>query len=395
MVFSPTKHQSNRMQYHQIKRDFWINRIEQAWKRKSVIWLSGVRRAGKTVLCQSLDDIEYFDCELPRTRRLLEDPEAFLQDLEGKRIVLDEIHRLSNPSELLKIAADHFPKSKIIATGSSTLGTSSKFQDTLTGRKERVWLTPILHLESNFFGDQTQQHRFLFGGLPPYFLSEKLPEHDYQDWIDSYWAKDIQELFRLEKRHSFHKFVELILTQSGSMFEATRFSTPCEASRSTIMNYLSVLEATHVAHVIRPFNTHRTKEIVSAPRVYGFDTGFICHYRGWLTLRREDLGNLWEHIVLNEIHGLFYPKEVRYWRDKQGHEIDFILLQYRNSHPITIDCKWKSTAFDPINLKAFRRFYPEGDNYVISYDLDKPFHRQYDELKVSFIPLSQISKFLS
>jgi predicted AAA+ superfamily ATPase len=41
---------------------------------------------------------------------------------KGKRLILDEIHRLDNPSEILKIAADHYPEVKIIATGSSTLG---------------------------------------------------------------------------------------------------------------------------------------------------------------------------------------------------------------------------------------------------------------------------------
>ena len=39
------------------------------------------------------------------------------------------------------------------------------------------------------------KHRLLRGGLPPFFLAEKLPEHDFQEWMDAYWAKDIQELF--------------------------------------------------------------------------------------------------------------------------------------------------------------------------------------------------------
>ena len=83
-----------------------------------------------------MPEIEYFDCELPRTRRLIEaDPESFLGDLKGRTVVLDEIHRLGNPSELLKIGADHFPETRIVATGSSSLGASSKFRDTLAGRK--------------------------------------------------------------------------------------------------------------------------------------------------------------------------------------------------------------------------------------------------------------------
>jgi predicted AAA+ superfamily ATPase len=119
--------------------------------------------------------------------------------------------------------------------------------------------------------------------------------------MDAYWAKDIQELFRLERRSSFQKFTELLLTQSGGLFEATRFTALCEVSRTTISNYLKALEATFVAYVVRPFSTHRPTEIVSAPKVYGFDTGFVAYYRGWQELRREDLGIFCEHFVLNEI----------------------------------------------------------------------------------------------
>jgi predicted AAA+ superfamily ATPase len=61
----------------------------------------------------------------------MEDPEDFLSKLQNKRIVLDEIHRLPNPSEFLKILADHFPSIKAIATGSSTLQASSRFRTPL------------------------------------------------------------------------------------------------------------------------------------------------------------------------------------------------------------------------------------------------------------------------
>ena len=51
-----------------VLRRSWIERIEKAWEKRSVIWLAGVRRVGKTYLCRSLPETEYFDCELPRTR---------------------------------------------------------------------------------------------------------------------------------------------------------------------------------------------------------------------------------------------------------------------------------------------------------------------------------------
>jgi hypothetical protein len=59
-----------------IQRPFWQNLIEKAWKKRNIIWLMGVRRVGKTNLCLSLSDIEYFDCERPQVRRLVEDPEG-------------------------------------------------------------------------------------------------------------------------------------------------------------------------------------------------------------------------------------------------------------------------------------------------------------------------------
>ena len=372
-----------------VDRQFWHNRIETAWKRRSVLWLSGVRRVGKTCLCQTLPNIEYFDCELPRVRRLMEDPQAFLDSVGGGRIVLDEIHRLSNPSELLKIAADHYPEIQVVATGSSTLGASTKFRDTLVGRKTELWLTPLIKTDLNDFNRADIRHRLLHGGLPPFFLEAELPEPDFQEWIDAYWAKDIQELFRLERRYSFQKFTELLMAQSGGVFEASSFARPCEVSRGTISNYLSVLEATFVVHVIRPFSSRRATEIVAAPKVYGFDTGFVCYYRGWSQLRQEDLGLLWEHFVLNEIMAQTQSRELHYWRNKRGLEVDFVLTRARN-FPVAIECKWSTSGFSPRALLAFRRQYPEGENLVVAHDVDRPLTSNYNGIRVKFVNLETL-----
>ena len=373
-----------------VHRTYWVKFLDSAWSRKSVVWLSGVRRVGKTFLCQTIPNIEYFDCELPRVRRQMESPEDFLSKFKNRRIVLDEIHRLPNPSEILKIAADHFPTLKIIATGSSTLQASSRFRDTLAGRKAQIWLTPMMSQDLIDFGDQNLSHRFLRGGLPPFFLSPDFPEQDFQEWIDSFWAKDIQELFRLERRHSFQRFLELLFIQSGGLFEATRFARPCEVSRPTISNYLAVLESTWVMHVIRPFSTRRSVEIISAPKVYAFDTGFVSYFRGWHKLREDDLGHLWEHWVLNELHSHLQSATVQYWRDKRGHEIDFVLTP-RGRKPIAIECKWKDDQFEPANLKAFRNQYPEGPNWIVCQNIDRSYTRTYDKLKAQFINLKTLA----
>lgn len=377
-----------------INRPFWQESIENAWKQRNIIWLMGVRRVGKTSLCQSLPDVEYFDCERPFVRQLLEDSEGFLTGRKGKRLILDEIHRLDNPSEILKIAADHYPEVKIIATGSSTLGASAKFKDTLTGRKREVWLTPLLLQEMDDFGNESMRHRMQFGGLPSFFAAHQWPDNDFKEWIDAYWAKDIQDMFSVGKRYSFQKFTELLLANSGGQFEASTYAAPCEVSRQTISNYLAILEATFVVHVIRPYSTRKANEIVMAPKVYGFDTGFVCFAKGWHELRQEDLGTLWEQCVLNEIHGQLQTHAVNYWRDKQGHEIDFVMHSKGTNELTAIECKFTSSSLSKsrstdtaisANIDAFRRHYPQGKNYVVSSDVEKPFERRYGQTVLSFV----------
>ena len=315
---------------------------------------------------------------------MMEDPQEFLDSLRGRRIVLDEIHRLANPSELLKIAADHYSDTRVLATGSSTLGASAKFKDTLTGRKEELWLTPINTADLSDFKQKELRHRFLHGGIPPFFLARELPERDFQQWMDDYWAKDIQELFRLERRYSFQKFVELLMVQSGGIFEATHFAQSCEVSRSTITNYLRALEATFVVHLVRPFSSHRQTEIVSAPKVYAFDTGFVCYYRGWQELRREDLGIAWEHFILNELHASLQSRQIHYWRDKRGHEIDFVFVQRRGTTS-AIECKWSADEFNPANFQVFARQYPQAEFFVVAHDVERSFRRKYGDLSVQFV----------
>ncbi|MFA5075450.1 MAG: AAA family ATPase [Candidatus Babeliales bacterium] len=364
--------------------------IQKAWTERSVIWLMGVRRVGKTSLCQSIENIEYFDCESPKTRQLFVDPEVSLESHQNKYVALDEIHRLDNPSEFLKLAADHYPNIKIIATGSSTLGASAKFKDTLTGRKIEIWLPPMLFQDMKLFGNTDIRHRFLFGGLPSFFIAKDLPEKYFQEWVDAFWAKDIQDIFSIGKRAAFQKFTELLLANSGGLFEASRYAISCEVTRPTISNYLNVLEETFVVHIIRPFSTHKPTEIVMAPKVYGFDTGFVCHAKGRGELRAEYTGSMWEHCVLNEINGQLQTA-INYWRDKSGHEIDFVIVNKKNNSINAIECKFLTQQDDSTlaslakNFEFFRQNYKSGENFVVANNIDIAIKRRYKDLVITFV----------
>jgi len=373
-----------------VQRAYWLERIERAFRDRSVLWLTGVRRSGKTVLARSVSGAEWFDCERPSVRAELADPEAFLAKMRGKTAVLDEIHRLENPSELLKIAHDHYPTVRVLATGSSTIEATKKFSDKLTGRKASVWLTPMMSADLADFKKTDLRHRFRNGGLPPMFVQPDVPEEAWQDWLDSYWAKDVQAQFGLERRDAFQKMSELLMQSSGGMFEASTYAEACEVSRPTITSYLAVLEATWVVHIVRPYTGNLPSEIVKAPKVFGFDTGFISAYRGWREIRNDDLGILWEHYVLNEIHARTGRRDVQYWRDKRQHEVDFIWAPLGRT-PVAIECKWKASSFDPAALFAFRRQHPEGENWLVAQDATGESTRRFGDVEVRVMGLGDLA----
>jgi uncharacterized protein len=368
------------------KRGWWESLLRELWGKRSVIWLSGVRRVGKTVLCQSLAEARYLDCDLPSVRRELEDPESFLKSAGEGILVLDEIHRLSDPALVLKIAADHFPALRIVATGSSTLGASAKFRDSLAGRKAELWLTPLCEADDSFPGYADRNRRFLNGGLPGLFLSEFRDDRDYSEWMEAFWARDILELFRLERRSSFLKLAELLFAQSGGRFEASSFAAPCGVSRPTIMNYLGVLEATYLIHVIRPYHGGGAAEITATPLVYGFDTGFVAWAQGLHEIPPKDRGFFWEHLVLNELMARLQSRDIRTWRDKQGREVDFIWAP-RGRSPTAIEVKWSAEAFDPRGMRAFRAIHPEGRNLVVAADVVEPYTREAGGMVVTWCPI--------
>jgi predicted AAA+ superfamily ATPase len=373
-----------------IERPLWQQRLHAAWRRASIVWLTGVRRVGKTVLAQSLSGAEFVNCDLPSAADRLQDPEAFFRAVRKPVVVLDEVHQLPDPSRLLKIAADEFPRLKVLATGSSTLAATQKFRDSLTGRKRSVELTPVLAEELPAFGVRDLRQRLRHGGLPRALLAPEPDPEFFAEWLDSYFARDVQELFRLGKRTEFLRVVELVLRQSGGMLEVTTLAKHAGVSRPTATAWLDVLQITHVAHLLRPYAEGGRREIVAQPKVYGFDTGFVCHARGWENLRPEDCGLLWEHLVLDTLLSLPAAK-VHFWRDKQQREVDFVLPRGRNGAD-AIECKWRTDAFEPRNLAAFRESYPAGRNFVVSPQVPAAYEQQRGSLTITFLPAGDLRK---
>ena len=401
---------------HVVSRRFWQNRIAEAWLRHSVVTVVGFRGSGKTALARLAaagavqtapawpgGGPRFLDCEDPATRELLAGPEAFLNTVPGQTIILDQAGRLENAGPLVELAASRFPDVRILTTSTLPIqSTAARLPapGSVTapswppparpanppGRQATVWLTPMTMSDLKEFGVNDLRRRMLHGGLPEFLLAPEPPGAAVEAGTDAFWARDIQEPFRLERGASFRRLFELLMAQSGSMFEAASLAKACGASRPTVSNYLAVLETAFAMHVIRPYAEGGRAEIVSAPKVYGFDTGFVCHYRGATSLRPADLGPLWEHLILNELHAHIGRGSIRYWRTKHGSKVDFVLVRHGRA-PVAVECCWSAGDFEPAGMRSFRGAYPGGASFVVTADTpDGESHeRACGPLRVTFV----------
>jgi len=367
-----------------IRRNRWVSRIRGAWGRRSILWLSGVRRVGKTTLTQMLPDAVYLNCDLPSTRRAMEDPELYLETQEpGSILVFDEVHRLDDPTSLLKIAADEYPELKILATGSSTLAATRKFRDSLTGRKHAIRLCPVLWEEcADPFGIRDLNRRLLHGGLPEPLLSQRTDPSFFGEWLDSFYARDIQELFGIRNRLGFLSLFRLLLRQSGGQLDYGKLASQSELTRPTVKAHLEAMQIAHAIHVLRPFHGGGKREIVSRPKGYTFDTGFVAFEKGWSSIRPDDRGLLWEHLVLDTLRDRFPDESLFYWQDKSHREVDFVLRRGRDVMDV-FECKINPEKLDTRSLEAFRKLYPRGENFLICPMVKEPYRIRRGDLVVS------------
>lgn len=333
----------------------------------------------------SLIDPIYKNCDLPSIRRELEDPEFFLETLpDGSTVVFDEVHRLDDPSLLLKIASDEFPNLKVIATGSSTLSASRKFQDSLTGRKHVFILLPVLWQEcKSEFQISNLDRRMLHGGLPEPLMSPYKDPEFFSEWLESVYARDIQELFGVRNRIGFLSLIGLLLRFSGGRLDVSKLSQESGLSRPTVYSYLEFLQLAYLIRLIRPLHGGSRREIVKQPKCYAFDTGFVTYEKGWDVLRPEDRGLLWEHLVLDLLCTQYRIDNILYWRDKSNREIDFVVRTKRDEHHI-VECKINVERISIGTVEEFRKHYPKGKNFVVGPGIRHPYRTRLKGLEITY-----------
>jgi uncharacterized protein len=188
--------------------------------------------------------------------------------------------------------------------------------------------------------------------------------------------------------------VELLLRQSGGVAEVSKLASMTGLSRPTVMTYLDVIEVTQVATILRPYHAGGPQELTHQPKIYGFDTGFVAWSRGWNELRTSDCGPLWEHVVLETLqaHVVSQGRRLHYWRDKQQHEVDFVVPSSRGAAH-AIECKWSASGFATKGLAAFRAIHPRGRNILVVPG-ESPRERTFGDLTVTITSAEELANQL-
>lgn len=374
-----------------IKRNFWIKKILEAWKKYPIVWIFGIKEVGKTSLVKEFNEALYLNCDLPRVRSLLNNPEYFFKNLSHQQLIFDKIYSLPEPEKLIKTAFDFQNEIKMLITGTSNI---VELKNIFSEKIINITLTPVLINECVDFQVSDIKKRLFYGGLPEILLLKERNEEFYSQWMDSFYARDVHELFRVDKRQKFLQMIELVLRESGNLLDNTYIAKQIKLSRPTVLNYIKVLEQTKAIYLLRPFHHSGKQEIVRQPKIYGFDTGFIAFYKGWSELREEDCGVLWKHLVLDFLLTEYNAEKIYYWRDKQQREVDFIYEQ-DNENIHIIECNWNPEDFEINGIKAFRSNYPNGKNYFISPKVLTTHERIYNNIQIIFTNIESFPTLFS
>ena len=188
----------------------------------------------------------------------------------------------------------------------------------------------------------------------------------------------------MRERTGFLSLLRLALRQSGGLMDYSALSRECDLSRPTVKAHLEAMTIAQALVPVPPFHGGGRRELVRRPRVYGFDTGFVAFVRGWTSLRDEDLGPLWEHLVLDVLRAREGDGRVNYWRDKSDREVDFVVP--RGGRRVdAIECKVRQDRFDPGALAVFRQAYPHGLNFIVSPGVIEPYDTRAGRLVVRVV----------
>ena len=316
-----------------------------------VVTLTGPRQSGKTTLVRrTFPDHNYATLEDPEDRaEALADPRGFLNRFKGP-LILDEAQHAPDLFSYIQVLVDEQDRpGRFVLTGSQNFLLMRSVSQSLAGRAAIHHLLPLsldelLGRPARAMADLGRpldagpNTKDLFDVLHTGFYPRI---HDKglaaQDWLrsyhQSYLQRDVRSVLNVGDLEAFTRFVSLCAGRAGGLLNLSAMAGDCGVAQPTARRWLSVLEASFIVTLLRPWHRNFSKRLVKAPKLHFIDTGLLCYL---LRIRTsEDLrlhssrGAVFESFVVSELTkralNAGRDPDLYFWRDSRGREIDVLV----------------------------------------------------------------------
>jgi predicted AAA+ superfamily ATPase len=375
--------------------------IRRAITQFPAVLVTGPRQAGKsTFLRHALSEYRYTTLDDPGTRTLaIRDPELFLSQ-HPTPLIIDEIQYAPDLLIYLKIKidADRSNYGRYVLTGSQMLQLMEGVTETLAGRIAIFQLYPLHWKEISAIPgyesaakDDRATFKQMVRGFYPELFHPSAP--DWSDWFSSYIAsyldRDVRDMRTISDLSRFQTFLALLATRAGQLLNLSEISKECGVSHPTVKDWLSILQATYVVHLLKPYFKNHSKRLVKSPKLYFVDTGLLCYLLGIDSAERllnyPQKGAIFENMVVMEkikqMSSRAERRELYFYRTSSGLEVDLLMERAGELEAYEIKCAKTITAQMAGPLNQFLKIHPEAKAYLLSLREEAlPLNRQVQAL---------------
>jgi len=355
-------------------------RLRHALERGKSVLLLGPRQTGKTTLLERLKPDVLLNLLRPDVRQRYErapqllgaELDALSTRARGRRplVALDEVQRVP---ELMDVVQDLIDRrvAQFVLTGSSARklrrGTGVNL---LPGRLVPLRLDPLSLAERV---PSAAQDALVYGSLPGIALDESdaAREQDLRAYVTLYLEEEVRAEALVRRLGTFARFLQLAALESGGISHFRGIAQELGVAHTTVAGYYEILEDCLIAERIDPLCESRTrKKLTKSPRFLFFDLGVrrAAAEEGPRPSARE-LGSLFEQYVglelLRAMRQTIRPLRLRFWRDPDGPEVDWIVEHGHALLPVEV--KWTETPdhADARHVRTFLAEYPRAHAGVI------------------------------
>lgn len=334
---------------------------------KAVV-IFGARQIGKTTLLTELSQYEksvrWFNGDLITDHRQLQfssstDVELTLR--QADTIIIDEAQRFPNIGLILKQLVDVNVRlnlgKKIFATGSSSLELAKGVKESAVGRlvHRQMWPLSISEIAAaKGWGEISQniERLMIYGTYPAVFTDPDHAESTLRNYCDGVLYKDLFALAGIRQNEKFMHLVKLLAYNVGSEVNYDNLARDTGLSRTTVADYLQLLEQCFIIKICPSFSRNLSNELKKGKKVYFCDNGvrnaIIGDFSPMVARPSQDGGALWENFFFMErvkLHSIRNDfTDMYFWRTTSNnpHELDF--LEVKNERIRAFECKLSSSA---------------------------------------------------